>query len=293
MIKTRTFPEHNYKGIHLNGKTLRIALDPKKPITELSYAEFYDIAVTKKCYGECPWCYQDSTPERIECKNIVEKVRNYFKPLTKNQLPFQIAYGGGEVFTHPDFLELLKITKEEFDIVPNYTTNGMWVDSDEKTIQDIIDITKKYCGGVAVSTHPHLEKYWKRAVDAYLQNDIFTNLHIIISDKKSIDDFMKIYKEYHGKIKYFVLLPLTAQGRAKSAVIDWDYMIKTLPQDCADIAFGANFYPYLCKTPKRFPVSLYAPEMFSKFLDLETMNIYPSSFSNKIIELDGLEWRIK
>ena len=32
MLKTRVFPEHNYKGIYFNNKTIRIALDPSKPI---------------------------------------------------------------------------------------------------------------------------------------------------------------------------------------------------------------------------------------------------------------------
>lgn len=282
MIKTRIFSEHNYKGIHMNGKTIRIALDPKKPITELLYPEFYDIAVTKKCFGNCSYCYQDSTPTNIEPKNIIKKVRNFFKSFTQNQLPFQIAYGGGEVFTHKDFLKLLKITKEEFDIVPNYTTNGMWIDFSEEKQKEIIDITKTYCGGVAVSTHPHLEQYWRKAVELYLENDIFTNLHVIISDKKSIDDFMEIYNEYTGKVKYFVLLPLSSQGRCKEAHIDWDYVVKALPKDCHDIAFGANFYPYLLTSRNRFNVSLYSPESMSGYLDLTDMRVYKSSFSSEI-----------
>ncbi|MFA5154165.1 MAG: radical SAM protein, partial [Clostridia bacterium] len=163
----------------MNGKTIRIALDPKKPITELSYPEFYDIAVSKKCFGNCSFCYQDSTPESIEPENIIEKVRNFFKTFTRNQLPFQIAYGGGEVFTHKEFLELLKVTKDELDIVPNYTTNGMWSFEEQKKVKEILYVTKTYCGGVAVSTHPHLEKYWRKAVTLYLENNIFTNLHVI------------------------------------------------------------------------------------------------------------------
>jgi hypothetical protein len=99
---------------------------------------------------------------------------------------------------------------------------------------------------------------------------------------------MATYYQYHGKVKYFVLLPLSSQGRCKESAIDWEYLIKELPEDCPDIAFGANFYPYLCENPGRFPVSLYEPELMSKYLDLETMKIYPSSFSDKEIELkDG------
>lgn len=289
MIKIRTFPEHNYKGIYLNGKTLRIALNSKEPIGELSYPEFYDVKVTPYCEGNCPYCYQDSLCTVNHSPNIVEKFQEYFEPLTENQKPFQIAFGGGEPTSHPDFYELMKKCSE-MGITPNYTTNGMWVDYDYDKKQKIVEATIEFCEGVAVSTHPHLERQWNLAVESYFAGNVFTNLHVILSDKKSVDEFMKIYKKYHDMVKYFVILPLSGQGRCKETHIDWDYIVKTLPEDCSDIAFGANFYPYLCKTPDRFPVSLYEPELMSKYLDLETMKIYPSSFSNKIIELNGIKW---
>lgn len=278
MLKTRVFPEHNYKGIYLNGRTLRLALDPKKPIGELSYPEFYDVKVTSHCEGNCPYCYQDSK-EVAHSSGIVERFKKFFGQLSQNQKPFQIAFGGGEPTSHPKFIDLIKACFK-MDIAPNYTTNGMWVKESPEKIHELLEATSKYCGGVAVSTHPHLKKYWKKAVDAYLIHNIFTNLHVIISDKASIDEFMEIYKEYSGRVKYFVLLPLSSQGRCKEAHIDWDYMVKTLPKECPDIAFGANFYPYLCSTPGRFPVSLYEPELLSAYLDLENMKVYKSSFSN-------------
>jgi len=236
-------------------------------------------------------CYQDSLMY-IDHMPILDKFKQYFGILSENQKPFQIAFGGGEPTSHPEFLTLIK-TCYEMGITPNYTTNGMWTNSSVSIQQELLEYTQKYCGGVAVSTHPHLKKYWKKAIDLYLDKNIFTNLHVIISDKKSIDDFMKIYKKYHEKVKYFVLLPLSSQGRCKEAIIHWDYVVKTLPQNCEDIAFGANFYPYLCQTPGRFPVSLYEPELMSKYLSLEDMKIYPSSFSNKAIELNGINWIIK
>lgn len=280
-IKTRVFPESNYKGIHVNGKTLRIALDPKKPISELLYPEFYDVKVTPHCKGHCPYCYQDSN-EVPHTENILEKFQRFFGQFNANEMPFQIAFGGGEPTSHPQFGELMK---KSFDmgIIPNYTTNGMWIE--EPYANDIIEVTKKWCGGVAVSTHPHLKIFWKLAVEKYLENNIFTNLHVIIGDQKSVDEFMDVYKEYHGRVKYFVLLPLTAQGRAKESHIDWEYIKKALPKDCSDIAFGANFYPYLQKSTDRFKVSLYEPECMSAYLDLSDMRVYKSSFSSEIKEI--------
>jgi hypothetical protein len=60
-IKVRVFPEANYRGIYCNGKTLRVPLDARKPITELEYPEFLDVKITSYCTGACPWCAPSGT----------------------------------------------------------------------------------------------------------------------------------------------------------------------------------------------------------------------------------------
>jgi organic radical activating enzyme len=224
-------------------------------------------------------CYMASNCDTLHYENILEKFNSFFAKMSENEKPFQIAYGGGEPTSHPDFGKLVKATAD-LDILPNYTTNGMWVDESQEKIDEIMDYTKKYCGGVAISTHPHLKKYWEKATECLLNEEVFTNFHCIISDKKSVDDFVEIYNKYTGRIKYFVLLPLAAQGRSDKSFDPsvWDYMTEKLPSDVTDIAFGANFYPFLKDRKHNFNVSMYTPEAFSKFLDLKDMSVYPSSF---------------
>ncbi len=276
-IKIRIEEESNYRSIWCNGKTLRFAINSNEPIKELKYPEFYDIKVTGNCEGKCPYCYMDSKPEQ-HYEDIIEKVRGFFKDMTTNQLPFQVALGGGEPTSHPNFVELLRVLKEEFDICPNYTTNGMFV-SDPGLSHKVIFNTKQYCGGVAVSCHPHLTNYWKEAALGFSNNKIRLNFHIIISDKESIDYFKEIYNEWKDKVEYFVLLPYGNQGRAEKKEIDWEYLVQVLPEQQNQIAFGANFYSYLLKGEHNIKVALYEPEIMSKFLDLKDMKIYPSSFS--------------
>ena len=277
-IKTRVFKDSNYKGIHLNGKTIRIALNPNSPITTLKYPEFFDVKVTSKCNGNCPYCYQNSLESCQNDTSIIEKFKSYFSLFDSNQKPFQIAFGGGEPTLHPLFPELLKECYN-MGITPNYTTNGTWVTLPNK--DSIMEATTKYCGGVAVSTHPHLKNSWEKTVDLLLSYNIHTNLHIIIGDRNSIDKFANIYKKYTGKIKYFVLLPLSQQGRSTTAFNDWEYLKSKIDGSPRDVAFGANFHPYLVKDKGRFNVSIYDPESMSAYLDLETMKVYTSSFSNQ------------
>lgn len=281
-MKVRTFADKNYKGIYFNGKTVRIALDPSKPISELDYPEFYDVKITSKCDGDCPYCYMDSKSDSPHAVGIVHKIHGFFGTMSDNEKPFQVAIGGGEPTMHPEFLESLS-TFDALGITPNYTTNGIFA-SDPALCDDIIDSTKEYCGGVAVSCHEHLDLQWSYAAALFAEADIKLNFHLIISDKESIDRFVRIFEEWKERVEYFVLLPYGAQGRAVAKDIEWEYLMEQCPDDHGQIAFGANFYTNLSSPSSIFDVSLYEPESMSKFLDLEDMKVYPSSFHLEAIE---------
>jgi len=263
--------------IFINHKTLRFAIDLTKPILELDYPEFYDVKITNKCNWGCPYCYQDSinTPHY---EDIVWKCKQFFGNMSQNQLPFQVALGGGNPNEHPDFVELLEYL-DSLGIVPNYTTNGMWL------TDDVIAATKKYCGWVALSCHPHLEKHWSNSANKLIDEWITVNFHHIIYNEESIKEFRRIYDDFPW-IDYFVLLPLTAMWRQKNKInIEYEYLVDMIKDiDSTRIAFGANFYPYL-KGNNTFNISLYEPEIMSKYLDLKwNWFIYTSSFSEDPIK---------
>lgn len=276
MIKTRSFPDKNYKAIYFNGKTIRMTYDSEKPILDLDWPEFYDIKLTNRCNGNCPYCYQDSNCND-EDYEAINKLDRFFGSMTDNQKPFQIAYGGGEPTLHYQFYKIMKLTKD-YGIAPNYTTNGIWIYSDNR--DKIIEATKKYCEGVAVSCHHHLTQYWGPCASILIGNGIFVNMHNMISDKDSIDTFIDIYNAWHGDVKYFVVLPVINHGRANGIEVEFDYFFNRIGKlnDISDIAFGANFYPYL-KEHKEIKVALYEPEIMSKYLNLKDMSLYPSSFN--------------
>jgi pyruvate-formate lyase-activating enzyme len=281
MIKVREFQDCNYKAIFHNHKTLRMALDPTKPITELDYPEFYDVAINDKCNAMCSWCYVSALKSGTNFNGVHEKIEEFFGSMSENEKPFQVAIGGaGEPTMHPEFTSILKKFYDT-GIVPNYTTNGMHL------TDEIIEATKQYSGGVALSCHPHLDKYWESAANRYIEEGIRTNMHVIISDEASIERFFEIYEKYSGKVEYFVLLPYTVQGRAKETELHFDELFRKLKEmsDVKDIAFGANFYPYLISHDISWlDISLYEPEIMSKYLVMnDDMAMYNSSFSEERI----------
>lgn len=280
-IKKRIEKEANYSSVFFDGKTLRIPLNASKPITELKFPEFYDLSFGNKCVtGNCPWCYAKGNPKGKHYSKIVEKINKYFGTMSENERPFQVAIGGEqEPLEHPEFWDAVK-TLSEYGIVPNYTTNGVLF------TQEVVEATKTMCGGIAITLHPHLEKYWRNAIEIALKNKIKTNIHFIVSDYHSIDRLIKIYKEYNGKVDYFVLLPYMNVGFAVNhhKTIDYDKLEKWLDEvhNFANIAFGANFYKFL-KPLKKWDVSLYPPEILSKYLIMDDDMLLCNNSFEKIV----------
>lgn len=284
-IKKRVEAGANYSAVWFNGKTLRVPLDPKKPITELEWPEFYDISLGDKCEtGKCAWCYAKGRPTGRHYPDVANRIDDYFGAMSTNQRPFQVAIGGQqEPLEHPEIEKVLEVF-HCLGIVPNFTTNGVLFN------QNAVRLAKTYCGGIAISTHPHLQKEWEAATDLATSEGIRTNLHIIISDRASIDRLKEIYKKYSGKVEYFVLLPHQNVGFAEKnpKQIDYDYLeawLDTIAKT-GDIAFGANFYKFL-KRLQKYDVSLYPPEILSKYLVCdENMGLFNNSFEMKAVKYE-------
>lgn len=275
ILRERKFPESNYRSIFANGKTIRFTYDSSKEITKIEYPEFYDIAINDLCHGRCSYCYVNALDTGKNYENIVKKFNDFFGPMSLNERPYQIAIGGaGEPTLHPDFEKFVKASLD-LEIIPNFTTNGMHLDD------SVMRATEDYCGGVAVTCHPHLKKYWEVAIEEYSKLPAMLNVHHIISGNQSIQKFMRIYEKYQDIVDYFVLLPYQPVGRAKDIPLFFNTLFEQLKTygSIENIAFGALFHPYLKQTKMSWlDLSLYDPEILSKYLDMNKMKLFASSF---------------
>ncbi len=303
-LKRRVFPDHNYNAIWANLKTWRLGAGFAKQLPP-EYSEFYDIGINTLCNAECPFCYVSATKKGINypdiCETWVKWMSKYMETktpkgnlvITTTDKPFQIAIGStGEPTIHPDFCKFLE-TVYSTGVVPNYTTNGKTIAADDELSEKILEATRKYVGGVAVSFgNKALRKYAEKAVDKLIANgDTNINIHHIISDKESVDEFIRIQKQYGSNILYHVLLPLMPSGRSTKGVEDgvFQYLESELEKlELKNFAFGAHFISYL--KDSKIKTYLYEPESFSKnvILTKDKVQITPSSFDLnpiKIIEL--------
>jgi MoaA/NifB/PqqE/SkfB family radical SAM enzyme len=262
-MKIRVDKSANYKAYFFGGKTIRQRINYDLPITAPKYAEIEDVAINNKCYANCSYCYTSALKTGTNFENIVEKANDVWGSIPENDRPFQIAIGGaGESTIHPNWIEFVK-TVNSLGITPNYTTNGMHLSN------DVLRATEEYCGGVAVSYHPHIKSVYNEAIDKLSDIKTMLNTHIIIGDLQSLNDAKEIYEEYKDKIKYFVMLPYQAVGRAKQLETEYVWLemfkwINTLERK-NQFAFGALFYPFLLKNDIDLKIEIYEPEMYSGY----------------------------
>jgi uncharacterized protein YbjQ (UPF0145 family) len=265
IVRIRTDAKANYRAIFFDGKTIRQKINTALPISSPKFSEIEDVSINNKCFGNCPYCYCSTESSGKNFENIVVKAHDVWGMRDLNDRPFQIAIGGsGEPTLHPDFPEFV-ITAKALGIMPNYTTNGMHI------TPTILAATEKYCGGVAVSFHPHLETYFHKAIGELRELKTQLNAHIVIGDDLSLVNLQRIFNQYADAIKYFVLLPYQAVGRAREIETrkTWDSLfawILSLDDACREkFAYGANFYGYIQETKPPLDIDIYEPEMYSGY----------------------------
>ena len=277
MIKIRQDKSANYKAVFFNGKTIRMRLDNSKPILTPTNPEIEDVAINSKCFANCNYCYTSATKFGYNFDNVVEKAQKVWGALPETERPFQIAIGGaGESTLHPDWAEFIKTT-HSLGIMPNYTTNGMHTDS------TILQTTETYCGGVAISYHPHIEKVFHKAIADYSQIKTRLNVHVILGDDQSLKALQDIYDKYSNVLDYLVVLPYQAVGRGKPIdtksvwlkAFDWINSVQS-----EKFAFGALFYNFLLENKVPLEMSIYEPEIYSgyRMMDDSYMTLRKSSY---------------
>lgn len=211
-------------------------------------------------------------------------------PVTYTNKPFQIAIGStGEPTIHPDFCKFLE-TVYETNVVPNYTTNGLVLASETKERDALLEATRNFVGGVAVSYGNELARESARkAVSVLLEKgETNVNIHHLIKDKSSVDAMIKLTQEYGDDIKYHVLLPLMQHGRSTEGMEPgtFEYLEdQILKNNIKNVAFGANFVKYLTGPDAKIKTWSYPPESLSAnvILKKDQVCITPSSFNLDII----------
>lgn len=169
--------KHYYYFNKCNGLSIRAEYPgEEEPFWAEEGPELLDISITNYCEKGCSFCYRNSS---VKGKHMsLEDYESILKQL-KNTHTYQIAIGGGNPNQHPDFVELLRMTKQDYGIIPSYTTNGTGLS------ERIISASKLYCGAVAVSYYEPIEDFIQ-AITKLKEAEVKTNIHFLLTPE-SID----------------------------------------------------------------------------------------------------------
>lgn len=210
-IITQHYEEEHYKVFFNQQTGFFVRCEDEgypEPVWSKHGPELLDISITNYCERECDFCYRSSS--KIG-KHLNLADYKYLLKQASDIGVFQIALGGGNPNQHPDFIELLKATREA-GIVPSYTTNG------EGLTEDILNATDIYCGAMAISFYPSNGlDYYDELLRKTRDKGIKTNLHVIINNETIdvIDDFMLDPPKWLDYVNAIIFLNLKPTGRGK------------------------------------------------------------------------------
>ena len=194
----------------------------------------------------------------------------------------------GEPTIHPDFPEFLK-TVFETKVVPNYTTNGLVLASDTSQSKKILEATRNFVGGIAVSYgNKNVRTKADKAIEKLLSGgECKVMIHHLLSDKNSVDELLEAENKWGNDIHYHVLLPLKRHGRSNNEMTEETYLYlteKIKELGLTNLAFGMWFLPWMKKYPGSINCWDYPGETYSSNLLLKENKIVitPSSYNLEV-----------
>lgn len=191
----------------------------------------------------------------------------------------------GEPTIHPDLSKFLE-TVFETKVVPNYTTNGIVLASDTPQSEELLEATRNFVGGVAVSYgNKNIRTQADKAIEKLLaKGDCKVMIHHLLSDKNSVDELLEAETKWGDDIHYHVLLPLKRHGRSNDEMTEETYLYLTEKINklgLTNLAFGMWFLPWMKKYPGSINCWDYPGETYSSNLLLKENKIIitPSSYN--------------
>jgi organic radical activating enzyme len=172
--------------------------DLDKKIEKSSKPELVDLKITNYCDLNCPYCYQNSSSNGNHATDI-----NYILWKLESLGVLEIAIGGGEPTTHPEFLSILKEI-HDYNMVANFTTRSLkWLE-DDKFRESVFQYSRSFAYSV---TTLNQIKNWYQLIEKYHINNwdsIRSSVQYVIGS--NTEDELKKIMEFCGK--HFISLTL-------------------------------------------------------------------------------------
>lgn len=184
-----------------NGYRVRIRFDDRIPERPTS-PELVDIKITDYCESNCGYCYQGSTTKGEHASfNSIINVLNELSALKV----FEVAIGGGEPTTHPNFKEIVEYAQLH-GIVPNVTTRNY------NFVRDNYEWCAKHLGTIAVSVDSPVGVHRVRALRTLSDGTIKFNVQVVAGGVYDFDGLVAAAGEAVAGTGSSRGLPITLLG---------------------------------------------------------------------------------
>lgn len=274
-------------GFYIRSGVLKDGKDTNIDPFMRNFPNLLDIGIMETCVcaHKCTVdCYQKAI-SRTGANMSLEDYKSIMEQCKDNV--FSVALGGaGDVDTHENFEEILKMTRE-YEIVPNFTTSGIMMTKEKA------EICKKYCGAIAVSWHEG-STYTEKAINLLLDAGVKTNIHYVLG-KNSIKDAIDKLKN-NGFPKginaiVFLLYKPVGLGRPENVLQATDPEVKEffhiIDTEASKLPFKIGFDSCTCPAIINFTKNVNMNSMdtceggrFSAYITAD-MKLLPCSFDNQ------------
>jgi len=248
----------------------------EEPMYSAHGPELLDISITNYCERNCHFCYRASSKTGTAMPSAAYE---FILKQAKNCGVLQVALGGGNPNQHRDFEKILKVTRDKYNIVPSYTTNG------DGLTDGILAASKKYCGAVAISFYKPENSFYSN-LNKLIDSGIKTNIHFVLS-VNTLDSAIELLTSGIRKlsgVNALIFLLYKPAGKARFSEIlkmssEVEYLFSLISTSKLKIGFDSCCVPGIVTQLNYNPVSVEACEAgcFSAFIS-ENLMFYPCSF---------------
>lgn len=126
-------------AIHADGTKVRDQISGEPPV----FPETMDLCITQWCDAGCAWCHEGSTKRGRH--GDVDAMLDLLQPLPAG---IEIAIGGGDPMSHPDFDRFVRSLRDR-GVIPNVTINGRHIERHRARLEGLI--AEKAIIGVGIS----------------------------------------------------------------------------------------------------------------------------------------------
>jgi len=260
-----------------SGLSVRSGFYGQEPFMNVEGPELLDISITNFCERGCEFCYRKSSKEGLHMP-----LKLYQKIISEAVQAgvLQVALGGGNPNQHPDFVEILKLTRQ-LGMIPSYTTNG------DGMTDEIWAATREYCGAIAISYYE--EKNVEEMVRKASEYGVKINIHYMLN-RKTIEKalaFLKNPPSYIRRVNAIVFLNYKPVHSSEKLCLKYSEQVEEFVEcvkmftECK-IGFDSCMVSFLPLGEKYFPrqlIDFCEAGRFSAFIS-ETGKMYPCSFMN-------------